>query len=192
MKNYIDRQGNTYQPESECFGYTCIKVLQFLYGKKWDDVSLAFVHSLRPSYIRVIENSETSDSKTWRVTVRLNDDKTIREIEQEVEVWLPDGSDMIRETFSEMVRLWNERHGKYVISLDMTRISPTARTKIMDVIDHEICRLRTNINCDIADNGKACGVADAGKGSQEMHEWSKGLYDLWISIRDQEYGLKKF
>ena len=73
----------------------------------------------------------------------------------------------------------------------MTRISPMARMKLMDAIDHEICRLRRNIACDIADNGKACDVADAGKGSQEMHEWSKGLYDLWISIRDQEYWLKK-
>lgn len=91
MNNYIDKQGNRYIPESDCFGYTCIKVLPFLYGKKWDEVSLAFVHTLRPSYIRVIEGCEKLDSMLWRVTVRLNDDKTINQIEQEVEVWLPDG-----------------------------------------------------------------------------------------------------
>jgi hypothetical protein len=91
MKNYINKQGYSYLPESEDFGYTSIKVLPFLVGRLWDNVALAYVHALRPSYIRVIEGAETLDAMTWRVTVRLNDDNKIREIEQEVEVWLPDG-----------------------------------------------------------------------------------------------------
>lgn len=91
MKDYINKQGHKYKPESEHFGWTSIKVLPFLTGRPWDVVALAFVHALRPSYIRVIEGAETLDAMTWRITVRLNNNKTIREIEQEVEVWLPDG-----------------------------------------------------------------------------------------------------
>lgn len=91
MKDYVNKQGKEYKPESECFGWASIKVLNFLVGRPWDAVALAFVHALRPSYVRVIECAETLDSMTWRVTVRLNENKTIREIEQEVEVWLPDG-----------------------------------------------------------------------------------------------------
>lgn len=73
-------------------GLTSIKVLSFLNGKKWDEFALAYVHALRPSGIRVTTGRCTMDSRVWRVTVLLeNDNVTIREITQEVEVGLPEG-----------------------------------------------------------------------------------------------------
>jgi hypothetical protein len=73
-------------------GYTCIKVLPFLNGKSWNWVAMGYVHSLRPSRLRVTKDSIHLDSCTWRVTVWLEEDNhTIREIEQEVEVGLPEG-----------------------------------------------------------------------------------------------------
>lgn len=78
------------QPNSR--GWTSINVLSFLNGKKWDEVALAYVHALRPSGIRVTTGLCTMDSRVWRVTVILEDDNvTIREISQEVEVGLPEG-----------------------------------------------------------------------------------------------------
>lgn len=73
-------------------GWTSIKVLSFLNGKKWDEIALAYVHALRPSGIRVTTGRCTMDSRVWRVTVLLeNDNVTIKEISQEVEVGLPEG-----------------------------------------------------------------------------------------------------
>lgn len=78
------------QPNSR--GFTSIKVLPFLNGKKWDETALAYVHSLRPSGVRVTTGICTLDSRIWRVTVILQDDNiTIKEISQEVEVGLPEG-----------------------------------------------------------------------------------------------------
>ena len=94
MKNYEDRQGIDYTPESERSSYQCLKVLKFLYGRKWDEVAMAYVHSLRPSYIRVVGGEvqeQTCDGCTWRVTVYITPEYIIRYIEQEVEVWLPEG-----------------------------------------------------------------------------------------------------
>jgi len=72
-------------------GYTCIEVLPFLKNKPWDEVALGFVHSLRPTQLRVVQDGIQLDSQTWRVTVWLKSDKkTIKRIEQEVEVGLPD------------------------------------------------------------------------------------------------------
>jgi hypothetical protein len=72
-------------------GYTSVEVLPFLKGRKWDSVALGYVHSLRPSGIRVVGDGWcTSDAITWRVTVHVDGD-TIKNIEQEVEVGLPPG-----------------------------------------------------------------------------------------------------
>lgn len=77
-------------PESQ--GYTSIEVLQFLNGRPWDEVALAYVHALRPSKIRV--NSSDCwklDCNNWRVTILLEpDDRTIKRITQEVIVGLPE------------------------------------------------------------------------------------------------------
>jgi len=71
--------------------YLAIKVLEFLKDKPWDDVALAFVHGLRPSGIRVTKGECTCDSRTWRVTVFIDENNIIEKIEQEVEVGLPEG-----------------------------------------------------------------------------------------------------
>lgn len=71
--------------------WTSVDVLPFLIGKPWDNVALAFVHGLRPSSIRVTQDSVTLDSRVWRVTVYVDSNNIIEKIRQEVEVGLPDG-----------------------------------------------------------------------------------------------------
>ena len=72
-------------------GYSTIEVLEFLKGRQWDDIALAYVHSLRPSSIRVTKGECTCDHSLWRVTVFIDNDNVIESIEQSVEVALPDG-----------------------------------------------------------------------------------------------------
>lgn len=75
------------------YGFCVVDVLHFLKDKPWDDVALAFVESLRPTHLRIVSPGKgiQLDSQTWRVTVYLNeDDKTIKWIQQEVQVALPD------------------------------------------------------------------------------------------------------
>ena len=72
-------------------GFSDVPVLEFLKGRKWDKIALAYVHSLRPSGIRVITNWMTADAYSWRVTVVVDSDDIIQKISQEVEVGLPDG-----------------------------------------------------------------------------------------------------
>jgi hypothetical protein len=71
--------------------YSSVKALEFLNGRAWDDIALAYVHGLRPSAIRVTNGEETCDSWPWRVTVYVDAQNLITGIRQEVEVWLPDG-----------------------------------------------------------------------------------------------------
>ena len=73
-------------------GYTVIEVLPKLKGKPWDELSLGYVHALRPSHLRVVQTDSIQlDWQTWRVTVWLEKDGlTISCIEQEVEVGLPE------------------------------------------------------------------------------------------------------
>jgi hypothetical protein len=75
------------EPESK--GFLCLEVLPFLKGRKWDVIALGYVHSLRPSSIRVTKGVCTCDACTWRVTVVLDETDTIKSIEQEAEVGLP-------------------------------------------------------------------------------------------------------
>jgi hypothetical protein len=73
-------------------GYLSLKVLPFLDGCAWDEIALGFIHSLRPSFVRVIRNGCTHmDSWCWRVTVYLDSAGLIESVSQEVEVGLPDG-----------------------------------------------------------------------------------------------------
>ena len=90
MKNYYHKCGVEYD-DNGFRGFLSLNVLSFLKGKKWDEVALAYVHSLRPSSIRVSKDMITLDSRCWRVTVMVDADDIIEEISQEVEVWLPKG-----------------------------------------------------------------------------------------------------
>jgi hypothetical protein len=84
------RQGQPFAPWDRR-GYTVIEVLPKLKGKPWDEVALGYVHALRPSQLRVVQDGIQLDAETWRVTVWLKKDGlTISRIEQEVEVGLPD------------------------------------------------------------------------------------------------------
>ena len=91
-----------YRREFDRIGYATLEVLPFLKGRKYDDVARAFIHSLRPSYVRVVRHGEceTLDSIRWRVTVRLGEDDTVKGVRQGVEVALPDevkhGADLMR------------------------------------------------------------------------------------------------
>ena len=69
-------------------GRTSIEVLPFLVGKPWNNLAINGIRSLRTDEIRVTKGGVNLDSRAWRVTVHLNQDDTIRKIEQEVEVGL--------------------------------------------------------------------------------------------------------
>ncbi len=74
-----------------CLGWSSIDVLQFLWGKPWNEIALGYVHSLRPSAVYVSTGMFTCDTCTWRVKVLIDKDNIIENISQEVEVGLPDG-----------------------------------------------------------------------------------------------------
>jgi hypothetical protein len=92
VKDYFSAQGKKYEPESSRYGFLSVELLGFLTGKPWDEVALAYVSALRPSYIRVIRHngSQTMDAMNDRVTVHLGEDDKIEDITQEVQVWLPE------------------------------------------------------------------------------------------------------
>lgn len=89
-KDYYSKHMVGYEKPNH-IGFLSIKVLEFLNGREWDEVALAYVHSLRPSCIRVTTDCITLDARTWRVTVYVDNKNIITGIEQEVEVGLPDG-----------------------------------------------------------------------------------------------------
>jgi len=72
-------------------GFSDVPVLEFLKGRKWDKIALGYVHSLRPSGIRVTTDYITADAYSWRVTVIVDSDDIIKSISQEADVGLPDG-----------------------------------------------------------------------------------------------------
>jgi hypothetical protein len=73
VKDYFSAQGKKYEPESSRYGFLSVELLGFLTGKPWDEVALAYVSALRPSYIRVIRHngSQTMDAMNDRVTVQV-------------------------------------------------------------------------------------------------------------------------
>lgn len=83
---YIHNHG--FVPEkTEMLCYTSIPILQFLWKKPWDNLSLGYVYAARPSCIRVIKfgHGTACDSWGWRVTISLEEDnRTISDITQEV------------------------------------------------------------------------------------------------------------
>jgi hypothetical protein len=82
--------GDDFEPFEE-ISYASISILPFLIGKPWDDFALGWVHSVQPSRIRVTQSGVKLDAWCWRVTVYLGSDGMIYDIEQEVEVGLPNG-----------------------------------------------------------------------------------------------------
>lgn len=114
-------------------GFQDIQHLRFLTGRPWDDVALAWVHSLRPSRIRVLrwEDGQQLDSVGWRVTVTLDEHDRIMGISQEAEVGLFEGCAHGRAlqvatahgVDSELFR-WFQIPGDYVSGFGETKIIP--------------------------------------------------------------------
>jgi hypothetical protein len=84
---YEHGHGVPYEPTKR-YSFLDLPVLPFLWGRKWDKFALAFLHAVRPSAIRVIPygGCEKTDGWSWRVTVHLNEDGTVKDITQECEV----------------------------------------------------------------------------------------------------------
>jgi hypothetical protein len=80
------QEGET-DEEKRC-GWMTIPVLEFLKGRPWNNAALNLVRALRPSCIRVTTGPIKTDACSWRVTVTVDerDKRTIKDIEQEVEV----------------------------------------------------------------------------------------------------------
>lgn len=77
------------QPEQ--ISYLNIPVLEFLKGRKWDEIALAYCHAMNPTSIRVTSGLIKLDSRIGRITVYVDDENKIEGIEQEVEIGLPEG-----------------------------------------------------------------------------------------------------
>lgn len=73
--------------------WTTIDVLQDLYGLKWNEVTMCYVLSLRPSAVRVSDGAVTADSYSNRITVFINNkkEKLINRICMEVSMPSPNG-----------------------------------------------------------------------------------------------------
>ncbi len=89
---YVDSCGAPYnEAGARSRGWTVIEVLSFLWGRKLDEVVMAYVHALRPSYVRITNGGMTLDARTWRVTIVVDDKNFVKRITQEVSVTLPTG-----------------------------------------------------------------------------------------------------
>ena len=117
---YKSRSGIKPRNEKMSYGYTDISVLEFLWGQPWNNLALNYVMGLRPSAIRVVDYSGgvTLDCCRNRITVFLEkDNRTIREIEQEVEVNLigcDNGQDL-------ELKFRQQKTGKKIEPFDCTR-----------------------------------------------------------------------
>lgn len=74
-------------------GFTSIEPLPFLHGKKWDEYALAFVLTLNPKYLRVTSGPTTMDSRMGRMTITVDDEGIIQNIDYEVAIGLPEGAE---------------------------------------------------------------------------------------------------
>lgn len=96
MKNYYTTHFIEYE-HLNTVSSTELEVLPFLKGKKWDQTALNYVHSLRPSGIRVTTGVYKADARLWRVTVLIDTQNIIKKVIQEVQVGCigyEDGYDM--------------------------------------------------------------------------------------------------
>lgn len=78
-----------YKPApSQC--WLSVPICEFLYGKPWDNVALAYVSGAKPSSIRVTTGMVHLDSRVGRVTVFVDDKNIITSIDQEQCVSVPE------------------------------------------------------------------------------------------------------
>jgi hypothetical protein len=83
---YLDNWGVTAViPGDQSLVWLQVPMLQFLWGRPWNNMALNYVMGLRPTTIRVSSGTITCDASTWRVTVMLEkDQRTIKNIHQAV------------------------------------------------------------------------------------------------------------
>ncbi len=95
VDQYFGKCGTRYNAEGRRrAGWKSIPVLEFLKGRRLDEVVMGYVHALRPSSVRITEGLMTCDASVWRVTVFVKKIKHtffVDSISQEVEVLLPEG-----------------------------------------------------------------------------------------------------
>ncbi len=92
VDHYRGAGGKPYEHPRGGYSSCCIEVLKFLWNRKLDAVTMAYVHALRPSSVRICDGAHHLDARRWRVTVDVNKhDDIVERITQEVEVALPEG-----------------------------------------------------------------------------------------------------
>ena len=106
---YTQEHNGKYYTSPSCIeGSTTIDVLEFLKGMPLDNLALAYIHTLRPSVLRIsTDGGICTDSWTWRVTVFMEptifkspfmeyklEHMAINRIEQEVAIPYACGADI--------------------------------------------------------------------------------------------------
>lgn len=94
---YFDDQGKDFVPPP-CHGFTNLPVLPWLWGRPLNNMTLAYVHSLRPSKVRITTGVTTTDMCTWRVTITIAPNAEgvaiVQYIQQEVQIGYGAGSSL--------------------------------------------------------------------------------------------------
>lgn len=86
VEQYRSNHRKEWKPD-DAVGYTTMPVLPQFKGKKLDNSLVAYLHTLRPSSVRISEGCVTTDSSPWRVTVltkKVDGVEIIESITQEV------------------------------------------------------------------------------------------------------------
>lgn len=86
VEQYRTNHRREWQPDAST-GYTSMPVLPQFIGKKLDNSLVAYLHTLRPSSVRISADCVTCDSSPWRVTVftkQVDGVEIIASISQEV------------------------------------------------------------------------------------------------------------
>lgn len=95
VKQYFGTWGTPWNNEGvRSEGSLSVPVLEFLRGRKLDEVVTSYLHALRPSMVRITEGTVKLDARRWRVTIFVKKIKRsffVTRIEQEVPVLLPNG-----------------------------------------------------------------------------------------------------
>lgn len=91
-EKYLGKCGTAFDPDDFLRqGSYSVQILPELKGKEWNDAALGFLYGFNPSSIRVTTGLMTMDARDRRITVTVDDDGIIQEIEQEIDVGLPEG-----------------------------------------------------------------------------------------------------
>lgn len=81
--------------EKDFYGvsYTVIDVLQFLWDQPMNDIAMAYITGLKPTYLVINSGEIATDARPGRVHVSIDKEGKIKGIRQEISISLPDGID---------------------------------------------------------------------------------------------------